>query len=171
MDRFAHNRYDSATYKAKLKKNGVRVLSARENISDDASGVLMEAVLEGMAEYYSVELAQKIKRGMDINAEKCLSTGGNVALGFKIEDKRIVIDPITAPVVVKIFEMYVTGSTMADIIRYLNANHIKTSYGNEFIANQEINKGYQRQKTNQCSPTDESARKPQQYLAEARVIT
>lgn len=53
LDRFARNRYDSATYKAKLKKNGIRVLSARENISDDASGVLMEAVLEGMAEYYS----------------------------------------------------------------------------------------------------------------------
>lgn len=53
LDRFARNRYDSATYKATLKKNGVRVISARENISDDASGVLMEAVLEGMAEYYS----------------------------------------------------------------------------------------------------------------------
>ena len=135
LDRFARNRYDSATYKSKLKKNGVRVLSARENISDDASGVLMEAVLEGMAEYYSVELAQKIKRGMDINAEKCLSTGGNLALGFKTEGKRIVVDPLTAPIVVKIFEMYVTGSTMADIIRYLNANQIKTSYGNEFNKN------------------------------------
>lgn len=135
LDRFARNRYDSATYKAKLKKNGVRVLSARENISDDASGVLMEAVLEGMAEYYSVELAQKIKRGMDINAEKCLSTGGVLTLGFKTENKKIVVDPLTAPVVKKIFEMYVTGSTMADIIRYLNANQIKTSYGNMFNKN------------------------------------
>lgn len=135
LDRFARNRFDSATYKAKLKKNGVRVLSARENISADANGVLMEAVLEGMAEYYSVELSQKIKRGMDINAEKCLSTGGNLALGFKTENKKIVVDPLTAPIVVKIFEMYVTGSTMADIIRYLNANQIKTSYGNEFNKN------------------------------------
>jgi len=49
LDRFARNRYDSATYKARLKKNGVKVLSARENISDDASGVLMEAVLESVA--------------------------------------------------------------------------------------------------------------------------
>jgi site-specific DNA recombinase len=40
LDRFARNRYDGATYKAKLKKNGVRVLSARENITDDASDVL-----------------------------------------------------------------------------------------------------------------------------------
>ena len=76
------------------------MLSARENISDDASGVLMEAVLEGMAEYYSVELSQKIRRGMDLNAEKCLSTGGNVALGFYVDsEKRFQIDPNTAPVV------------------------------------------------------------------------
>lgn len=34
LDRFARNRYDSAIYKSKLKKNGVRVLSAKENISD-----------------------------------------------------------------------------------------------------------------------------------------
>lgn len=77
LDRFARNRYDSATYKNKLKKNGVRVFSAKENISDDASGVLMESVLEGMAEYYSVELSQKVRRGMDINAQKCLSLGRN----------------------------------------------------------------------------------------------
>jgi len=57
--------------KQKLKKNGVRVLSARENITDDASGILMESVLEEMAEYYSAELSQKI-RGMDINAQKCM---------------------------------------------------------------------------------------------------
>lgn len=55
LDRFARNRYDSATYKAKLKKNGVRVLSAKENITDDASGILIEGVLESMAEYYSAE--------------------------------------------------------------------------------------------------------------------
>jgi len=41
LDRFARNRYDSANYKAKLKKNGVRVLSAKENITDDASGILV----------------------------------------------------------------------------------------------------------------------------------
>ena len=83
LDRFARNRYDSAYYKNILKKNGVRLISARENISDDASGILMESVLEGMAEYYSVELGQKIKRGMDINGEKGYCTGGNIALGYK----------------------------------------------------------------------------------------
>ena len=64
LDRFARNRYDSAVNKSILKKNGVRVLSARENITDDASGILVEGVLESMAEYYSAELSQKIHRGM-----------------------------------------------------------------------------------------------------------
>ena len=136
LDRFARNRYDSATNKNKLKKNGVRVLSARENISDDASGVLMEAVLEGMAEYYSVELSQKIRRGMDINAQKCLSTGGNIALGYKVdENKHFQIDEQAAAVVVKIFEMYASGKTVAQICEYLNRQHIRTSRGAEFNKN------------------------------------
>ena len=94
LDRFARNRYDSAINKAKLKKNGVRVISARENISDDASGILVEGVLESMAEYYSAELSQKIRRGMDINAEKCLSNGSNPGLGCYVdEERRFHVDP------------------------------------------------------------------------------
>lgn len=84
LDRFARNRYDSAINKSKLKKNGVRVISAKGNITDDASGILVEGVLESMAEYYSAELSQKIHRGMAINAEKCLSNGSNPGLGFKL---------------------------------------------------------------------------------------
>ena len=135
LDRFARNRYDSATYKAKLKKNGVKVLSARENISDDASGVLMEAVLEGMAEYFSAELSQKVKRGMALTAQKCEFTGSGVPLGYKIVDKKFAIDEETAPIVKRIFEMYLAGNTMADIICYLNENGIKTSKGNVYNKN------------------------------------
>ena len=78
LDRFARNRYDSATYKAKLKKNGVKVYSAKENITDDASGILIESVLEGMAEYYSAELSQKVKRNLRLNAEKGFFNGDNI---------------------------------------------------------------------------------------------
>ena len=136
LDRFARNRYDSAIYKAKLKKNGVKVLSARENITDDASGILIEGLLESIAEYYSAELAQKIRRGMDINAEKCLCTGGNVALGYKVSaDKHFVVDQETAPIVVKIFEMYASGRTVAQICEALNAQGYKTARGVAFNKN------------------------------------
>jgi len=144
FDRFARNKNDSAINKVILKKNGVRVLSARENISDDASGVLMESVLEGLAEYYSLELAQKIKRGMDLTAEKFLSTGSNPGLGYKTEPidptdnkskKRIIIDEVNAAVVREIFEEYASGLTVAEICEHLNQRQVKTSSGSKFNKN------------------------------------
>ena len=120
LDRFARNRYDSATYKNKLKKNGVRVLSAKENISDDASGILMEAVLEGMAEYYSSELGQKVKRGIKESMSKGFFIGGNVNLGYKIEDKRWVVDEKTKPIIEYIFTNYYNGIKGKEIADGLN---------------------------------------------------
>ena len=76
LDRFARNRYDSAKYKAILKKNNIKVVSATEAISEGADGIILEAVLEGMAEYYSADLAEKVTRGMTENALKCKYNGG-----------------------------------------------------------------------------------------------
>ena len=137
LDRFARNRYDSAIYKSKLKKNSVRVLSAKENITEDASGILIEGVLESMAEYYSVELAQKIHRGMAINAEKCLSNGSNPGLGFKVnkKDRTFYVDEQEAAVVREIFERYAAGETKTEIIRDMQRRKIKTSLGKEFSNN------------------------------------
>lgn len=82
LDRFARNRYDSAQYKTILKKNGVRVVSANEAISETAEGILMESVLEGYAEYFSADLAEKVNRGMTENALKCKFNGGNPTDGL-----------------------------------------------------------------------------------------
>ena len=80
LDRFSRNRYDSAHYKAILKKNGVKVISATEQISSDPSWILLESMLEGYAEYYSAELSEKVKRGMTENALKGVWNGGQVPL-------------------------------------------------------------------------------------------
>ena len=136
LDRFARNRYDSAINKAKLKKNGVRVLSAKENITDDASGILVEGVLESMAEYYSAELSQKVQRGMQLNAEKCLSNGSNVGLGYHVnENKEFYVDEDEAEIVREVFERYAKGETKKDIIDDLNRRKITTSIGREFNQN------------------------------------
>jgi DNA invertase Pin-like site-specific DNA recombinase len=136
LDRFARNRYDSATYKSKLKKCGVRVVSARETISDDASGILMEAVLEGMAEYYSVELSQKVKRGYETKAAQLIHLGGYPPLGLKLDEERhYIIDEATAPYVRHIFELYANGTTIREINIYLNENGVKTRLGHNFTKN------------------------------------
>lgn len=69
LDRFSRDKYDSARYKHELRQNGVRVVSATEPISDNPSGILIESVFEGLAQYYSAELAQKIRRGYEDNAK------------------------------------------------------------------------------------------------------
>lgn len=133
LDRFVRNRYNSAINKAKLKKNGVRVLSARENITDDASGALIEGVLESMAEYYSKELSQKVKRGLNINAQKRLATGGYIAPGYKVgEDRKYIIDEETAPVVKEIFELYAGGKKVEEILGYLESRQMKSVRGNSY---------------------------------------
>lgn len=133
LDRFARNRYDSATYKAKLKRNGVRLISAKENITGDPAGIILESVLEGMAEYYSVELAQKVKRGMMENALAGRWASGIVPLGYYTDDEKILhIDEKQAPIVKEIFERYAKGEKIAAICRWLNGIHFTTRLGGKF---------------------------------------
>ena len=99
LDRFARNRYDSAHYKAQLRKYGVKVLSATENISEGPEGIILESMLEGMAEYYSAELSEKVIRGHTENALKCKYNGGTPTFGYVIDkDMQYQLDPRTAPV-------------------------------------------------------------------------
>lgn len=135
LDRFARNRYDSANYKAKLKKNGVRVLSAKENITEDASGILIEGVLESMAEYYSAELSQKVKRGIRESYEKGYFIGGYGLFGYDIVDKKWTINEAEASVVREIFERYRYGEKAKSIVERLNMLGIKNKSGKPFTVN------------------------------------
>lgn len=120
LDRFARNLYDSAHYKAQLKKYGVRVLSATENISEGPEGIILESLLEGMAEYYSAELPEKAIRGHTENALKCKYNGGTPTFGYPIDSKRhYQIDLRTDPVVLKIFTRYDNGETIKGIRDFL----------------------------------------------------
>ncbi len=132
LDRFSRNRYDSATYKNKLKKNGVRVVSATENISDNPEGVILESVLEGMAEFYSKELSQKVTRGMHETALKGNSCGGQIPLGYRIVNKKFVLDELTAPIVKEAFDRYASGERAKDIVDDFNRRGFRTSRGYPF---------------------------------------
>ena len=140
LDRFARNRYDSANYKAKLKKNGVKVYSIKEHISEDASGILVESVLEGMAEYYSAELSQKVKRNLKQNAERGWFNGGYPPFGYKVvtvdcgtyKKKKLEPDTETAPIVKEVFEMRADDTNLLDIVDFLNSKGYKTVMGNQF---------------------------------------
>ena len=137
LDRFSRDRYDSAHYKHILKKNGVKVISAKEHISEGPEGIILEAMLEGYAEFYSAELSEKIHRGQKENALKGKNNGGGVPLGYLLDKKaqKLVIDPTTAPLVVEVFEKYADGKSVRSIVEDFNARGLKTKRGQPFNIN------------------------------------
>ena len=136
LDRFARNRYDSARYKAALKKNGVKVVSATEVISDGAEGIILESVLEGYAEYYSADLSEKVVRGMTENALKSKYNGGTLPIGYQIDsDQCFQLDPLTAPFVREAFQRYDEGATMTQIRDWLNGQGVKNTRGQKMTYN------------------------------------
>ena len=131
LDRFARNRYDSAHYKNILKKNGVKVISAKETLGAGAESIILESMLEGYAEYYSVELAEKINRGLKENALKGKINGGTITLGYKLtKDQKYIIDEELAPIVQEIFTRYADGETMIAIANEINRRGFRSAYGN-----------------------------------------
>ncbi len=124
FDRFSRNKYETAKYKHILRENGVKVISAMENIPDSPEGIILESVIEGMNQYYSEELSQKVRRGMKETRAKGNFTGGFIIYGYKVQDHKVVIDDERAEIVRFIFEQYSIGVYVKDIIDDLTARGI-----------------------------------------------
>ena len=129
LDRFARDRYDAAIYRKRLRECGVEVKSAMEAIPDGPEGRLLEAVVEGVAEWYSADLSQKTLRGMRHNAERCMANGVPV-FGYAVgEDGRYVVDDAQAAVVREVFSRWADGEPAALVARDLAARGVRTATG------------------------------------------
>lgn len=132
LDRFARNRYDSAIYKRTLKKFDIRVVSVMENITDSPEGIILEGLLEAMAEYYSANLAENIRRGQQESVKKGWYCGGSIPLGYRLQDHRLVEDERTAPLVRELYQRYGSGESLASIAADFNARGFRTTRGRPF---------------------------------------
>ncbi|MGI5892414.1 MAG: recombinase family protein [Bacillota bacterium] len=132
LSRFARNREDSVVYKRLLRKElGIDLVSTSQDFGNDKTSILIEALLEAMDEYYSIDLAENVKRGMTEKAGR----GQPVsipALGYEIKNGQYLIDPNSAPVVQMIFKDFIGGMGFRDIAVKLNSLGIITSRGNKF---------------------------------------
>ena len=132
LDRFSRDKYESAIHRRTLRNNGIKLVSAMENIPDSPEGIILESLLEGMNQYFSAELSQKVKRGMRESRNKGNYTGGPVPLGYKVIDKKLVVNEEEAAIVRHIFTEYTTGKYAKDIMDDLNARGIRNR-GNLFV--------------------------------------
>ena len=132
FSRFARNREDSIVYKSMLRKQcGIDVISISESLGDDKMSILIEALIEAMDEYYSINLAEEVRRGM---MEK-ISRGGLVSsapIGYKVVNGELQIDESTADIVKYIYNSYLAGNTMLGIATDLNEKGVRTKTGGAF---------------------------------------
>lgn len=136
LDRFARDRYDSAYYKRMLKKRDIKVKSVLEHLDDSPESVILESVLEGMAEYYSKNLAREVMKGMKETAYQCKHNGGRPPLGYDVaEDKTYKINEHEAQAVKIIFKMYANNKGYSEIIDTLNEKGYRTQTGRKFGKN------------------------------------
>lgn len=135
IDRYSRNEYDYYFSKFKLKKYGVRIEYVAQHIDDSPEGAMMEAVLIGMSAYYSRNLSKEVTKGQRENAYKGLFNGGTPPLGYKIVDKKYVIDEYEAQAVRLIFDLYLKGYGYIAICNELNRQGYKTKAGRRFGKN------------------------------------
>lgn len=136
FDRFARSREDSVVYKSLLRKEcGVRVISITESIEDDKFSIILEAMLEAMAEYYSINLGEEVRKGMSEKARRGERQSG-APFGYRTVNGQLVPDPTEAPAVKYLFDRFAgtqySAETYFALTRWLNEHGFRTSRGNTF---------------------------------------
>jgi DNA invertase Pin-like site-specific DNA recombinase len=138
LDRLARNLEDHAAVRAALRKAGVQLHSVTESLEDSASGKLVEGILASIAEFYSANLGQEIRKGMD---QKAAQGGWPVRAPFGYRNVRrdgpgrrgeSVLEPDPqAPLVVWAFERYSTSAlSLAALMEQLAEKGLRNRLGN-----------------------------------------
>lgn len=132
FSRFARNREDSVVYKSMLRKQlGIEVVSISEPVGDDKMAVIIEALIEAMDEYYSINLAEEVKRGMSEKARRG-ELQSTPSFGYRAEHNTLVPIPEEAEIVRELFERFLDGEGFSPLAKLLNARGITTHRGNRF---------------------------------------
>ena len=135
LDRLVRNRYDDTTLGRRFDELGVRLVSTSENIDQTPGGLLLHGIMASIAEFYSANLSNEVKKGMD---EKVRSGGciGRAPLGYRNttthingqEARTVTVDDQRAPLVIWAFRAYATGQwTLKSLAAELEARGLTTA--------------------------------------------
>lgn len=145
LDRFGRNDADYGYNKKHLSTHNVKILSATEITSynadgtDNLGGILTEGVLVAVATYFSKELAKKVRRGMDESIAKGNYIGGSVPFGYMVENKKLIPNPSTAPKVKEMFERFINGEHLKEILTEFNNQGYTNTQGRKLVYNTIVN--------------------------------
>lgn len=133
FDRFARNREDSVVYKSLLRsKCGIKVISITEHMEDDKFSIILESMLEAMAEFYSINLSEEVKKGMTEKATRG-ELQSRPCYGYTSENNQLVIVEDEARYVRMIFDKYLEGEhSLFRLAKIMNDLGARTKTGKRF---------------------------------------
>lgn len=136
LDRFGRNDYDIARFKHYTRQKGIKIIYVDMSIPEGPEGIVLEQMMIGWAQYYSLNLSKEIRKGMKENALNAKHRGGRPPLGYDVnESGQYVINEQEAEAVRLIFDMVKDGEGYSSIINTLNSRGMKTKKGKPFGKN------------------------------------
>ncbi len=132
-DRFSRNRRQALDYREILTKNGINLLSCTEPNIDGPEQILYQGISDSYNEYYSVELARKIKRGEKENVLQGKANGGPIPFGYKLVDRKYVVIEEEAKVLRFVFSEYLKENmSIPKLLDIIHAQGVRNHKGNKF---------------------------------------
>lgn len=132
ISRFARNTLDCLKFIRELKEKNIQVFFEKENINTmDSKGEVLLTIMASLAQQESQSLSQNVKLGLQYRYQNGeVQVNHNRFLGYtKDEDGNLVIDPVEAEVVKRIYYEYLEGASLAQIGKSLEGDGILTAAG------------------------------------------
>ncbi len=114
-----------------FEKYEISFISVTERFDTSTpSGRLLRNIMLTFAQFERELTGERVRDKLLERAQKGFSHGGNVPLGYRKENKRLVIDEQESKAVKYIFETYVSKISLSDIVRGLKKNNLFNKEGN-----------------------------------------
>lgn len=134
-NRIARNMLLALKFEDEMEKLGVKVLYAKEEFGNNAAGRFALRTMMNVNQFYSENMAEDIRRGMEDNALKC-KVNGPCPFGYQAgDDGKFQINEDEAVIVQEIFSKVACGEPFVNIAASINQRGIKTSKGGEWGRN------------------------------------
>lgn len=142
LDRLSRSLRDTLTIiEDVFQPRSITLVSVTESIDTSTpSGRMMLNLLASFAQLEREQDSDRVVMAHKHLARDCKYLGGHIPLGYCIDaDKHYQLDPVTAPVVRRVFEMYLSRSGYTPILDYLNSLTFsgtrKTPFGKSDLKN------------------------------------
>ena len=142
LDRLSRSLRDTlAIIEDVLQPRGITLVSVTESIDTSTpSGRMMLNLLASFAQLEREQDSDRVVMAHKHLARDCKYLGGHIPLGYCVDaEKHYQLDPETAPVVRKVFDLYLSRSGYAAILDFLNARPFpgtrKTPFGKSDLKN------------------------------------